>query len=275
MKIAVSSDMVPYLCTRADKMTEINDIRTALDKISRAGYDGVTLDFSLISISADQLKECLDDTSLEAAGFLVKEIDSVLDKEEMERLTEACQALECRNICIDGIGYNKIQNEEVLKELCGRMEQAAAKAAQKGVALSLRPDAACFVRRNGRPVIEEILENTEMLMIQWNTYDMAVGGAYIPEWIEKTSDRISGIQFEEYQIDEESDTSFLECTHHMAAPEIGCGSLNWESILAACKKAEIGWCCVTTRKPERPIYDRIQKSQEYLKQKLLYRNLTD
>ena len=50
---------------------------------------------------------------------------------------------------------------------------------------------------------------------------------------------------------------FLKYTHHMAAPELGCGSLNWEGIMAACEKAEIEWCCVATRKSERTIYDRI------------------
>ena len=64
-----------------------------------------------------------------------------------------------------------------------------------GVELGFRD----FFRQDSRPVIEENLENIEMLTIQQNTYYMAVGDVYIPQWIDKTINRISGPQFEEYQ----------------------------------------------------------------------------
>lgn len=263
MKVAVSSEMIPYLRTCADKMTGANDIRTALEKISAAGYEGVMLDVSKTRLPAVQQKKYLEECHLLPAGLLVDDYSMLKETDKREQLLKDCLEMGCEYISFTGLDREALLDAGRVKEISNVLEGAAAAAKEQGISLALRVKAACFIRREGQPVIEEILAQTNALMVEWNTYDMTVGGAYILEWLEKTKDRTLCVQFEDYQIDEESDTTFLECTHHMPSGTVGKGSINWKAVLKACDG--IQWGCVTARRPQSPIYRSAADSLTYLK----------
>ena len=124
-----------------------------------------------------------------------------------------------------------------------------------GLVLGLHNHSGEFERFDGKTGLEIVMDNCKGLESELDVYWAQNAGADPAWWIEHFSGRCSQIHFKDMGIKE----------HKQVMPPIGEGNLNWERILAACRKSGVKYCIVEMDTPIIDAFEAFRISLENMK----------
>jgi len=115
-----------------------------------------------------------------------------------------------------------------------------------------------FQKFDGKIFLEKIYETCppDVLYAEIDTHWVQRGGGNPVSWIEKTAGRMPVVHFKDF--------AFIGSEPCIA--EIGAGNLEWDCIIAACRKAKVRWYVIEQDCPfmDRDIFTSLENSYKYL-----------
>lgn len=207
-----------------DHCQNAEDMLKCLKDLKALGYNTCQLSGHSADISAEQIKDMLDETGMTCActhiGFqqMEEDIDTVIREHRL---------LGCAYPGIGGLP-GEFRTAEGYIEFAKRASKVADKLLDNGMHFLYHNHAFEFYRfpETGKTGLELLLENSsESVQFELDTFWVQMGGGNVLEWIEKVRGRMDVAHFKEMNGTVES--------RNVIAP-IGAGNLNWTSIMKAC-----------------------------------------
>jgi len=266
MKIALQPLAISsYLRPKKGAMTELNDIKSALLKVAKIGYDGIELATPAAFGSTEAYKDYLDEIGLEVPTCGGANYTMLRESDFADKIRE-CHILGAKNIMVSNVDPVVLGNLDELNSFIAALNRAGRILKDEGIHLSFHNHALDLARVGGITQLQRIVDGTdpETVFFELDTHWLTAGGAHVISWIRALQGREWIVHFKDYVIDEYSDTTFLECTHKLFA-EIGQGSINWPGVIAACRDVGIQWCAVEQDVCRRPGFESIKISHDYLR----------
>jgi len=238
-------------------------ISTLLRRVKQTGYDGIEMG-TPPGFTHQEYKDLVDEVGLQVVsiGFRYPELAG----EDFTPVIEQATTLGACNVMVPHMPNIVLGNPFELGKFIANLNRAGKALRQAGVHLSYHNHALDFAKVNGKPLFEQIVEDTDpaYVSIQPDTHWLQAGGAHVVTWLKRLKGRMVVVHFKDYGIDPYSDHAFLEGTHKQFK-EIGEGNLNWPGILKECKAQNIPWCAVEQDECERPVYEAIALSLQNLR----------
>lgn len=265
MKIALAPIALRAYRSRPDSETYKNDIMTMLRRVKACGYDGIEMG-TPVGFSKEEYKDFMDEiglTPVSGSGVRFPEFVTA----DFKKQIEDCNYLGIKNIMVGSMPNYAYGNPAEHKKFIAALNRAGKILWEEGgIHLSFHNHAIDFSKSEGIPVIQRIMENTDprYVFFEPDTHWLQAGGGHVISWLKKLKGRIYIVHFKDYGIDPYSDHTFLECTHKLFM-EIGLGSLNWPGIVAECLDQGIEWCAVEQDQTQRPPYESLKISADYLR----------
>ena len=266
MKIALQPLAISsYLRPKKGSMTALHDIKSALRKVARIGYDGIELATPAAFGSPEAYKDFLDEIGLEVPTCGGTNYTAMRESDFADKIRE-CHILGSRNVMVSNVDPVVLGNLDELNSFIAALNRAGRILKDAGIHLSFHNHAIDLARVGGVTQLQRIVEGTdpEAVYFELDTHWLTAGGAHVVSWIRALKGREWIIHFKDYAIDEYSDTTFLECTHKLFA-EVGQGNIHWPGVLEACREAGIAWCAVEQDVCRRPRFESIAMSHDYLR----------
>ncbi|MFB3895701.1 MAG: sugar phosphate isomerase/epimerase family protein [bacterium] len=225
-----------------------------LKKVAEIGYPGVQLSGGG-DLSAKELKQALDDFGLEPAGAHLS-----LDKleTELDSILEFQQTIGNNYIICPWIPENRRGNADAWKKMAAIFNAIGAKCKTQGITFGFHNHSYEFVTYDGKYALDIFFESCDpnLVLTEIDVYWVQHGGANPAAYIRKYANRCQLMHLKDMANDDKR--SFAE---------VGSGILDWDDILAACKQANTKWYIVEQDICQRPVFESIKMSYEYLKKK--------
>jgi sugar phosphate isomerase/epimerase len=133
----------------------------------------------------------------------------------------------------------------------------ARKFAGSGISVGYHNHSHELVKFDGKPALQILIEKLDpAVWMEIDTYWIVQGGGDPIEWIDKVAGRIPCVHLKDMLVKHDR-------TQYMA--EVGEGNLNWDGILAACKRAGVKWYIVEQDTCYRDPFESLKISLENLK----------
>lgn len=227
-----------------------------LKKIAKIGYPGVQVSGGG-SLSAPELKTVLSDLNLQVAGSHIG-----LDKleNELDAVLEFNRIIGNKYIVCPWLPEERRKDANAYHQLARVLNDIGKKCKQQGFQLCYHNHSFEFVKFDGVYAYDILFQSTDPTLVQAeiDTYWVQHGGENPAAYIRKYANRCPLIHLKDMANDEEK--SFAE---------VGYGILDWDDIFAACKQANAIWYLVEQDTCQRPVYESIKMSLEFLKKKLI------
>ncbi|MDI6784111.1 MAG: sugar phosphate isomerase/epimerase [bacterium] len=225
-----------------------------LKKVAEIGYPGVQISGGG-NLSAKELKTALDDLGLKPAGAHIP-----LDKLEtdLDNVLTFHQTIGNQYIICPWIPVERRGTAADWKKIAEVFNEIGSKCKEKGFEFGYHNHSFEFVKFDGKYAYDILLESCDRNLVKTeiDVYWVQHGGANPAEYIRKYENRCSLVHLKDMAKDEKK--SFAE---------VGYGILDWDDIFAACKQANMKWYIVEQDICQRPVYESIKMSYEFLKRK--------
>jgi sugar phosphate isomerase/epimerase len=266
MEIAVMrGTLAPYFNTLPKEKSYKYDVKSVLSHVAQIGYAGIEMS-TPPGFSNEEFKAAADE-----AGLRVVSAGGRLDYPELEgddfsARIKQCKVLGAKNTMVSHMASVVLGNPEELKKFIGNLNRAGKILSDEGIHLSYHNHAIDFSKVNGKPIIEQLVEETDerYVFFEPDTHWIQAGGGHVITWLRKLKGRIYVVHFKDYAIDQYSDYMLVEGCHKLFA-EVGEGNLNWPGIIKECLDQNIEWCSVEQDVAQRPVYEAIALSYKNLK----------
>ena len=246
--------------TLRDHTQTIEDFDATCKRISEMGYK--TVQISGTPLGAKEMREVLDKYGLVALTSHRSPVDFI---ERIDEVIEYNKTLGC-TLC--GMGEMPLEaryTEEDLDKFINDMKGICEKLKANGLKFGYHNHAFEFKKRNGRFVIDRLIEETDPEIFNFivDVYWLQYGGVNPQEFIEKLGKRAIAIHFKDYSVD------YVDKKTVVSMKEVGYGNLDWDKIIEACDKAGSLWAFVehdygwTTDDP----FDSLEMSYKFLETK--------
>ena len=232
----------------------------ALTRLKKAGYDEVqTAGFGSI-VSEERFSEIFKET-----GFTVQgthwETDEILNNPE-EAMRKHVELFDTKIMGLGSVPAYARADMDSLKKFISDINKVADKVQPYGFKISIHNHNWEFVKLDGKKtILEYVVEETnpDVVSICLDTHWIQRGGGNPTTWIEKLNGRIDILHLKDMG------TEFKDNTYLPYFAEIGYGSMDFDSIMAAAEKTKVKYYCVEQDIcPADPI-DSLAMSAEYIR----------
>ncbi len=201
---------------RKDTMTKLKARGYNLLQYTGAGQDIPAADF------AAYLEET--DTICGSTHISFDEIE-----EDIEKVIANHKLWKCSYPGIGGMPQQyRSAGKEGFLEFARRAEKAAQRFEDAGMHFVYHNHSFEFVKYDGKPGLQLLMENTRMLQFELDLFWVQAGGGFPLEWIKKVQGRMDVVHFKE----------MTGGAKPVVMAPIGEGNMDWPAIMAACD--EIG-----------------------------------
>lgn len=250
------SQVAAQLYTLRNQCKTESDIAQTLEKVAKIGYQAVQASALGPIPEANLLQLCKDNGLTLCATH--ESLAALLDTPD--QIIERLQKLECKHTALGSPGNVDLASREGVMDYCRNVDVAAQKFAAAGISLSHHNHHFEFRKLGDKPVLQVILENTEHLGFEVDTYWVQYGGANPESFIKLCQNRVPLLHLKDYAIDAEKKPYFAE---------IGNGNLEFPAIIAAAKQGGCQWFIVEQDSTPGDPFDSLQISFDYIKNNLV------
>jgi sugar phosphate isomerase/epimerase len=228
------------------------DLAESLAKVKKMGYDAVQMS-GACAIEYSELHKMLADNGLVCCATHIG-YDQM--KNDPAKVIQDHYAIQCKYPAIGGLPES-FRNAEGYARFAKEATEVGKKLAEGGLHFGYHNHSFELEKFGGRTGLATIYEDSDpkCLKAEIDTYWIQHGGGDCAAWIEKLAGRIPLIHLK--------DMTVRKGQPIMA--EIGEGNMNWTSILAACKKADVEWYIVEQDTCERDPFESLAISLKNLK----------
>lgn len=240
------SKLAVQLYTVRDYTKTPEDIGNTLARLKEMGYGAVQLS-ALGPIEPGELKKLLDQNELIAAATHIP-WDRL--QNDLPAVVAEHRLYECRHVAV-GSMPKEYRTAEGYPQFAKEASEIARRLADEGLTFSYHNHAFEFERFGERSGMQILLEESDpALGFEIDTYWVQEGGEDPAEWIRKVKGRIPIAHFKDRLVRDGKGV--------MA--EVGEGTLDWPSIIAACKESEVEWYCIEQDICERNPFESLEIS---------------
>ena len=222
-------------------------------KIKAIGYDQVELG-ELGSIDPKELMKMLD-----AEGLSICSTHAELPRlrDELNDIIEEHHIWECKNVVIGALP-KEYQNEDGYKRFAREGSEIGRRLKEQGITLSYHNHWWELKKIDSRTGLEILFEESdpETFFFEIDTCWLQYGGGDLSTWIRRMKGRQHLVHFKDM---------ILPSTDTSATLEVGEGSLDFTSIIQACKDAGVQWYIVEQDYCPGDPFESIERSYRNLK----------
>jgi sugar phosphate isomerase/epimerase len=229
------------------------DIARTLKRVRAAGYTAVQVS-GMGPIAEEELSKILQGEGLaccathEPGDKIRKEPQAVIDR---------LKKLGCSLTAYPYPAGVAMDNLENLKALAADLDRSGELMAKAGITLAYHNHGIEFVKTNGVTALDYIYDNTDPRFVQGepDTYWIHFGGGENVAWCRKLKNRLPMIHLKDYTFVMENKPTFCE---------IGNGTLDFKSIVAAAEESGCKWFIVEQDSTPGDPVDSLAQSFRYL-----------
>jgi len=250
------SQVAAQLYTLRDYTKTPADIATTFEKVRAIGYEAVQCS-ALGPIEDAALLQLAKDNGLKIIATH-EGLAPVL--ETPEKIIEHLQNLECQHSAVGFPSGVDLGSAEGVADFCRKFDVAAKKFIDAGLTMGHHNHHHEFRKINGKAVLDIILETTQYVTFEIDTYWVQYGGANPESWARKTAGRAPLIHLKDYGVDSENKVGYVE---------IGNGNLEFSSIIKAAEASGTEWFIVEQDTTPGDPFDSLKISFDYIKANLV------
>ena len=231
------------------------DFIDTLDRVAELGYVGVEL-AGTGGLKAVEFKAIVDDLGLRIAGA---HVSLALLETELDESLDYYSQLGVKHITCPWLPENRRQTGDQYRTLAQSLNLIGAAASGRGIQLCYHNHAFEFERFEGEMAFDILFDETSpsLVKIELDTYWAEFAGVSAIGIMEKYAGRIPMLHLKDMTNDDERTFA-----------EVGEGTMDFESILAASGTAGVEWLIVEQDKCKRPALESAEISLRNL-QKLV------
>lgn len=250
------SQVAAQLYTLRNQCKTEFDIARSLEKVAQIGYQSVQVS-GLGPISEEKLAAICADNGLSICATH-ESLQALL--ETPEAVIERLQKLGTRHTALGYPSGVDLGSEAGVRDFCAQLDASAEKFVAAGLSLSHHNHHNEFRKIGGKPVLQIILETTQHVTMEIDTYWVQFGGANPTSFVQLCAGRIPLLHLKDYAIDAENKPCFAE---------IGQGNLEFPSIIAAAEAGGTQWFIVEQDTTPGDPFDSLQMSFDYIRNHLV------
>lgn len=229
------------------------DIAKTLKRVKEIGYNAVQAS-AMGKIDPQEFKKILDGEGLTCCATHIS-LDAMRD--ETQRVIDEHKLWGCELTAIGGFFPKENVTAQTWIDFAKQYNEIAKKFEGSGIRIGYHNHSHELVKYDGKTALQILVDNLDpSVWMEIDTYWIVHGGGDPIQWIEKCASRLPAIHLKDMAIDNER-------KQYMA--EVGVGNLNWEGIIAACKRAGVKWYIVEQDVCYRDPFDSLKTSLENLK----------
>ena len=246
------SVLAAQLYTLRDFTKTPADIAATMKKVRQLGYEAVQTS-ALGPIDPAELKRITDGEGLQIVATHVS-YDRI--REEPQAVIDEHKLWGCRHVAIGGLPAD-FRNEAGFPAFARQASQAARPLIEAGLTFSYHNHSFELQRFGGRTALEVLAEESdpEVFSFEIDTYWIQHGGANPVTWLDRLNGRMHVVHLKDMAMDGSK----------QLFAEVGEGNLEWEPILAACKRAAIEWYIIEQDTCQRDPFEALGISLRNLK----------
>jgi len=229
------------------------DIAVTLKKVRAIGYEAVQVS-GMGPIPEEELVRICRGEGLTICGTHEPSAQ-ILD--EPRAVVERLQKLGCCHTAYPFPAGVDFSSAESIRSLIQKLNAAGQVLFDAGLSLSYHNHGHEFRHLNGRPILQQIYEETDprYLQAELDTYWVQYGGGNPVDWIRRLSGRAPWLHCKDFGISEQNTPIFRE---------VGSGNLDWTEILTTAEAGGCEWFIVEQDTCPGDPFDSIRQSFEYL-----------
>ncbi|WP_019004907.1 sugar phosphate isomerase/epimerase family protein [Cohnella laeviribosi] len=210
------------------------DFLGTIREVAEIGYRNVEL-AGTFGFSAREVRRALDDAGLNAPsahiGLPFKEPDKV--GEHLKQQIEYALELGLKRFIVPSFPLAEEPTEDDVAKFAAAIQEAAETVTKAGLQFGYHNHAFEFKTVGGKPVIDHLLERVapELLFAEFDLGWVKVGGQDPAAYVRKYAGRVPVVHAKDFKEDG-VDT------------EIGRGTVDWDSALAACEEAGVEYVII-------------------------------
>lgn len=251
------NQIAAQLYTCRDLLKTPADIATTLKRLRQVGYTAVQVS-GMGPIAEEELVKILDGEGLTCCATH-EPADKI--RKNPEQIIERLKKLNCSLTAYPHPAGVAMDQVDQLQELCKDLDHSGQLMANEGITLTYHNHGMEFVKTNGVTALDFIYNNTNPKFVQGepDTYWIHLGGGNNESWCRKLKNRLPMIHLKDYMFTMENKPHFCE---------IGSGTLEFKSIIAAAEESGCKWFIVEQDVcPGDPV-DSLAKSFNYIRENL-------
>ena len=219
-------------------------------------------------------------------GYTLQEDRALLDKYKLtvcdiwgdpsdpDKAMKTAEAYGTNIVCVGNMPVEMFRSADGFRAYCEDLNNMAKPFKQAGFKLSYHnhsQEFRNFVTKSGvKETGYEIMINEtdpDAVCFCLDVFWCAAAGADPAYWTKKLKGRAKVIHFKDYSIDGESyDLGVGSIPWRFA--EIGCGNINWPSVVDACRDIGIEWYCIEQDQCRGSAFDCLKTSIDYMRGEL-------
>lgn len=231
--------LAAQLFTIRDYTKTTEDFAASMKKISDIGYTVVQVSAIGADIAHEDVKQICDDNHLKICnthiGYdaLVNDLDAVIAQHKL---------WDAKHVAIGSMPAEFRDGADGYHKFAEIMNSIGEKLAAADLTFSYHNHSFEFIRYDGKTGLDILYTETDPNFVQaeLDTYWVQHGGADPIVWIDRMANRMPVVHLKD-MIVTPGDNPWIP-KHVMA--EVGEGNLNWDGILAACKRANVEYYAV-------------------------------
>jgi len=225
------------------------DIAGVIREIGRAGYDGIEAGNVTTAVPPEHLRNLLAVNGMELAGLHT----GYNGLDQADQMVGYLSKLSGHHLMVSGVGDIK-RGLVAYQEAANTFNKIGERVKTVGISLCYHNHSWEFQKFGGKPAIEVLLESTDprFVFACFDTYWVRHGGHDPAKFIDKWLPRLAFVHLKDIR----KDGKFAE---------IGQGILDWKSIFAVLKKADLPWYCVEQDQTEQDPEESLRISREFLR----------
>lgn len=248
------SQIAAQLYTLRDVLKTPQEIATSLKKVRALGYEAVQIS-GLGPIGEDELVAICKGEGLTIVGTH-ESGDDIFN--HTQKVIDRLKKLGCKHTAYPWPAGIDFADPKSVAGLIKDLDTAGAALRKEGLALSYHNHGHEFFRLNGKPVLQQIYDETDPqnLLSELDTYWVQYGGGNPTSWIRAMKGRIPWLHCKDYAFTADQKPFFAE---------VGNGNLEWDSIIPAAEEGGCEWFIVEQDVCPADPFDSLKQSFEYLK----------
>jgi sugar phosphate isomerase/epimerase len=228
------------------------DIASTMKKVRLLGYEAVQTS-ALGPIEPGELKKITDGEGLKIVATHTS-YDRI--KSEPQAVIDEHRLWGCRHVAIGGLPA-EYRNEAGFGTFAREASQAARPLIEAGLTFSYHNHSFELERFGDKTALQRLADESdpEVFSFEVDTYWIQHGGANPVTWLDRLNGRMHVVHLKDMA---------MQGNKQLYA-EVGEGNLEWDSILAACKRAKIEWYIIEQDTCQRDPFDSLGLSLKNLK----------
>jgi len=250
------SQVAAQLYTLRNQCKTESDIAQSLEKVAQIGYQSVQVS-GLGPIAEAKLLQICKDNGLSICATH-ESLQALLDTPE--QIMERLQKLECKHTALGSPGGVDLGSTDGVANYCRQIDAVAQKFVAAGLSCGHHNHHFEFRKLEGKPVLQIVLESTQHLTMEVDTYWVQYGGASPESFVKRCAGRMPLLHLKDYMVDAENKPIFAE---------IGNGNLEFPAIIQAAEQGSCQWFIVEQDTTPGDPFDSLQMSFSYIKNNLV------